>query len=113
VADGEQERPLRLAGAGQLLGEVVERDRERLQLRGAFTGTGSGSSPAARLRLAAATRATGRTIRRARKKAAAAASRPPTSAAITIASTNGVHRGVVRLFGRRRMKARRPTGSAA
>jgi hypothetical protein len=77
------------------------------------TGTGSGCRPAARLRLAAATRATGRTILRARKKAAAAASTPPTRAAITIASTKGVHRGVVELFGRSRMNARRPTGSAA
>ena len=42
-----------------------------------------------------------------------AASAPPTRAAITSASTNGVQRVSVKFFGRSRMKARLPTGSAA
>ena len=40
VADREQERLLRLASARQLLGEIVERNRERRQLGRSFRGNG-------------------------------------------------------------------------
>ena len=107
VADREQERALRLARPGELLGEVVERDARASRARPPpRPGPAPDACLLARSRLASATRATGRAIRRASTKAATAASRPPASAAITIASTKGVQRVPVRLFGRSRMNAR-------
>ena len=105
--------PLGFACAAQLLREIVERAGDRRQLGGALRGTGSGCGRRPAPRAAAATRATGRTMRRARNHGPPAASSPPASAAITSPSTYGRQLVFVRLFGRSRMNVRLPTGSAA